>query len=411
MIRRLAAPVAGACLVLLTACSGVPFVSGHGMAAGGIRGPIKVALVDVFSGSTPYAVQGPYLQNSLQLAIDDVNAQGGLLGQQLQLVAVDDGLSMTKTSEVVKQIVGDRSIRLLVGPSLAGLYLAAKPLVEQAHLPNCLTSMAADDLMQNAPYSFREQPQDGANVPALLDYVQHGTQLKKIGLIAEQDGVGQDTDQQLSQLAPKYGLQYLGAAFAPPNADQKTQVQQLMKLGADSVVLSNNPATATRTLQAITALKATAKLRTFGLGGLAPYAFPAQAGDAAGGLVFTATTQTYLSDVPEAKWPPAYRDFVKRAQARFGLAQNGIEMKAVPAAADCVVQWARAVRAANSFDGAPVVDAWERLDVPASQSALGVRERFAPDDHDAVGPDQLGVYQWVKGGDRWGLKQLVDPAT
>ena len=403
--------VAGAACLVLAACGGLPFLGGSSTGPGAIKGPVKVGLVDVFSGTSPYASQGSYLQNSLQFEIDALNAQGGLLGVRLQLVTADDQLSPERTPEAVRQLLADRSVKLLVGPSFAGLYLGAKPLVERARMPDCLTSMGADDLMQNAPYSFRMQAQDRVAVPTLLGYVQHGTQIRKIGLIAENDGVGQGYDQQLSDQASKFGLQYVGAAFVPPAGDQKAQVQQLLKQGADAVVLSNSPATATKTLQAIGALKATARLKALGFGGLGVYAFPQAAGDAASGLTFTSAIQTYLSDLPEARWPAAYRDFVKKAQARFGPAANGVEMKAVPGAAECVLDWARAVQAANDFDGARVARAWERLDVPAAQSLLGVRERFAPDDHDAVPVDGLAVYQWVKSGDRWGLKQLVGPAA
>lgn len=408
MTLRACAAAVAVCL-LLTSCSVA--ASGGGTGLGGSRGPVKVALVDVFSGTSPYASQGTYLQNSLQVEIDALNAQGGLLGVHVQLVTADDQLDPARTSAVVKQLLADGSVRLLVGPSFAGLYLGAKPLIAQTRVPNCLTSMSADDLMVGAPYSFRAQAPNRANVPTLLGYLQHGTQVKKVGLVAENDGIGQDHDSQLSDQAPRFGLQYVGAAFVAPAGDQKAQVQQMLKLGADAILLSDNPATAVKTLQAISALKATAKLKALGFSGLSGYSFPLQAGDPASGLVFTSTIQTYLSDVPEARWPPAYHDFVKKAQSQFGAAANGIEMKAVPAAGDCIVQWSRAVQAASDFDGARVAKAWERLDVPVAESVLGVRERFAPDDHDAVPLDGLGVYQWVKNGDRWSLKQLVGPTA
>jgi len=400
---------AAACL-LFAACGGPTFLGGAS-GPGGVHGPVKVALVDVLSGNSPYASQGTALQNGLQLEIDALNAQGGLLGNQVQLVTADDQLDQARTATVVRQLLADRSVKLLVGPSFAGLYLGAKPLVERARVPDCLTNMAADDLMVGATYTFREQAQSHASVPTLLGYLQHGTQAKKIGLIAENDGIGQDHDAQLSDQAPKFGLQYVGAAFVAPTGDQKAQVQQMLKLGVDAIVVSDNPATATKTLQAITALKANAKLKTLGFSGLNGYAFPQQAGDAANGLVFTSTIETYLSDVPEARWPPAYRDFVKKAQARFGAAANGAELKADPAAADCIVQWSRAVETANDYDGTRVAKAWETLDVPAAQSLLGVHEHFAPDDHDGVPVDGLGVYQWVKNGGNWGLKQLIGPTV
>ena len=111
-------------------------------------------------------------------------------------------------------------------------------------------------------------------------------------------------------------------------------------------------------------------------------------------------------DLPEARWPAAYRDLFHKVTSRFGAAPAGVEMRGSAAAADCVAQWARAVQGANDFDGTRVARAWERLDVPAEQSLLGVRERFSPSDHDAVPPDGLFVYQWTRTGPRWGLKQL-----
>jgi len=405
------APAAGLAALLggllLAGCGALP-VSGGAVAVGS-RGPIKVALVDAFTGPAGSAL-GPALQNSVQLEIDDLNAHGGLLGSQVGLVTADDQYDPATTPDAVRRLVADRAVHLVVGPSFAGIYVGAKPFIDGARMPNCLTSMAADDVMGRAPYSFRAQEPDRSHIPALLAYLQRGTVLRKIGLITDDDAVGQDADRQLSELAPKAGIQYVGAAFAG-TGDQKAQVQQLLKGGADSVLLSTSPATALRTLQAIKQANAGSRLRTYGFGAVGTYGFAQQAGDEAAGLVFVSTIQAYLSDLPEARWPPAYRTFVRAVLARYGPAGNGVEMKGVPAAADCVVQWARAVRAANDLDGGRVARAWEALDVPAAQSVLGVRERFGPGEHDAVPADSLFVYQWARARDRWTLKQLAGPGA
>jgi branched-chain amino acid transport system substrate-binding protein len=417
-VARLTVVAGLAAGLLLCGCGGLPGAGG-GVTAGA-RGPVKVALVDAFSGGPAGAAIGPALQNSLQLEIDDLNAHGGLLGSRVQLVTADDQYSPAAAPDVMRQVLADRAVHLVVGPSFAGLYVGVKPLIERARTPNCLTSMAADDVMARAPFSFRVQEPDRSRIPALLGYLQRSTQLRKVGLITEDDAVGQDADRQLSDQAPRAGLQYVGAAFvgaagaaaaAPGGAagagDQKAQVQQMLKGGAEAVLLSGNPATASRTLLAIKAANAGARLRTFGFAGLASYGFAQQAGDAANGLILVSSIQSYLSDVPEARWPPAYRTFVRGALARYGPAANGVEMKGVPAAADCLLLWARAVRVANDFDGTRVAKAWETLDVPATQTVMGVREQFRPDAHDAVPADSLFVYQWTRNGDKWTLKQLA----
>jgi len=403
---RAAVAALSACLAV-SACS-LPFTNG-GPIDLGPKASVKVALVDVFSGNSGYAYLGPYLKNSLQVEIDGLNATGGLLGSKIQLVTADDQYDMTRTADVVKQVLADRSVKLLVGPSLAGLYLSAKPIIEHARVPNCLTAMAADDVMRRARFSFRAQEADSARMVALLTYIRKNTQMRKIGLIAEDDGVGHGYDSQLSEQSGKAGLQYIGAAFVAGSADLKTPAQQMLQRGAEAVVLSNNPPTAGKTLQAIKQLNAVAKLKAFGFSGLSSYSWVQQVGDPAGGLVFASTIQAYMSDVPEARWPLAYRSFAKEVIARFGTAPNGVEMQGFAAGADCIAQWARAVRGARDFDGTAVARSWEALDIPASESVLGVHEQFSPANHDAVPPDALCIYQWVKNGDRWGLRLLAGP--
>jgi branched-chain amino acid transport system substrate-binding protein len=391
----------------MSACS-LPFSSGTTVGLGS-KGPVKVALVDVFSGNSGYGYLGPYLKNSLQVEIDDLNAAGGLLGAQIQLVTADDGYDMTRTPEVVKQLLSDSAVKLLVGPSFAGLYLGAKPLIEKAQVPNCVTAMYADDVMRTARFTFRAQEADTTRLGALLSYIRKNTQMKKVGLIADDDGVGHGYDGELSDQAGKAGLQYIGAAFAAATGDHKAQVQQMMQRGAEAVILSSNPSTAAKTLQAIKLLNATTRLKAFGFNSLASYDWVQQLGDPGNGVVFESTVQAYLSDVPEARWSPAYRNFSRQTITRYGTAPNRTEMQGIAAGADCITEWAKAVQAARDFNGTDVVKAWETLDIPAAESVLGVHEQFSRTDHDAVPPDGLCIYQWVKNSDKWGLRLLSGP--
>jgi len=391
----------------MSACS-VPFSSGAAVGLGS-KGPVKVALVDVFSGNSGYSYLGPYLKNSLQVEIDDLNAAGGLLGAQIQLVTADDGYDMTRTPEVVKQLLSDSAVKLMVGPSFAGLYLGAKPLIEKVQVPNCVTAMYADDVMRTARFTFRAQEADSARLGALLSYIRKNTQMKKIGLIADDDGVGHGYDGQLSDQAGKAGLQYIGAAFAAGTGDHKAQVQQMVQRGAEAVILSTNPSTAAKTLQAIKLLNATTRLKAFGFNTLASYDWVQQLGDPGSGVVFESTVQAYLSDVPEARWSPAYRNFSRQTITRYGTAPNRTEMQGIAAGADCITEWAKAVQAARNFNGTDIVKAWETLDIPAAESVLGVHEQFSRTNHDAVPPDGLCIYQWVKTSDKWGLRLLSGP--
>jgi len=102
---------------------------------------------------------------------------------------------------------------------------------------------------------------------------------------------------------------------------------------------------------------------------------------------------------------------VKKITTQYGYSSNGLEMKGTPLAADCMIEWAKAVQKANAFDGTKVVKAWEALDIPPTQNVLGVREKFSASNHNAVPQEGIFVYQWAKQPDgKFRLKQLVGPA-
>jgi len=53
--------------------------------------------------------------------------------------------------------------------------------------------------------------------------------------------------------------------------------------------------------------------------------------------------------------------------------------------------------------------AWEQLDVPATRTALGVREKATPANHTTVAADSVFVYSWVRSGSAYRLRQLAGP--
>lgn len=407
MGRRLAALVCG--VIAVAACGGGGSSSSTA-SPGTFKGTVTVALVDVFSGS--FGFFGGYLQNSLQIEADELNAKGGLLGNKIVITTADDQLAPDTGASLVRQQLADSNVKLLVGPSFTSVFLAAKPIINQNKVPNCLPAVAADSAMDGATNSFRTQEQDRYRIPALLNYVAKNTQVKKIGMIYEGDATGMSYDQQLGSEASKAGLQYVGAAFTTATAtDHKPLVQQILAKGAQGVILSNNSTTAGRTALAIQQLGVKNQLTQLGFSGLGGYTYPQLGGDTVDGTIFAATIQSYLTDVPDTKWPPTYRDFVKRVTTQYGYATNGLEMKGTPLAADCMIEWAKAVQKANSFDGTKVVKAWETLDIPATQNVIGVREKFSATEHNAVPQDGIFVYQWSKQPDgKFRLKQLVGPS-
>jgi branched-chain amino acid transport system substrate-binding protein len=403
-MKHRAAAAAALGFVLLTACGvGTP-------STGAFQRTINVALVDVFSGSAGYL--GMYAQNSLQVEVDQLNAKGGVLGSRVEIVPADNELGTSKTVELVRQQLAADDVGLVVGPNSNAAFGAVKQDIGRAQMPNCVTRVG-DDALTGAAFTFRTGAPDRFRVAALLKQLQSAhPEIKKIGLIDEGEEGGQAYDRQLADQAARSGLTYAGrSSVGGADADHRAAAQRSLDQGVQALVLSDQPAAAARTALAVKQLGAGGKLQLLGFGGLAGYDFATAAGDAAVGTLIATSISSYLSDVPQARWPMGYRTFVSKVTSQYGLASNGVELKAAPAAADCIVQWARAVQRAGTFQGAAVARAWETLDVPSSEAVQGVHEVVSPGEHSSVPADGVFVYTWAKLPAGYKLQQLAGPSS
>jgi len=369
---------------------------------------VKVAVVGVFSG--PSATLGRDLRNSLQVQADQLNAKGGVLNNRVEVVAADSELNPAKTAELVRQQLADNDVKLLVGPSFTAGYLAVKGDITQAGMPNCVTAVA-DDALTGATFSFRSDAGERASVTTLLAYLhQSQPDVKKVALLDDGDETAQSYDRQLAEQSVHYGLTYVGHATAN-ESDPGPAAQKMLAQGPQAVVLSAQPGAAARIAQAVQQLAGSARPLLLGFHGLSGYEFPSLSGDVAVNSVFANTTEAYLTDIADSSWPAGYRTFVHSLTRQYGYATNGVDLNGDLAAADCLLQWSRAVTRAGSFRGLNVVKAWENLDLDRSETVLGVHERLSPADHHAVSQSAMLIYQWAKQDSKYRLRQLPTPAV
>lgn len=126
MRRMLAAGALAATAALaLSACSG-------GVAGGGTEtsdGPIKFGMLAPFSGSE--AAFGDYMKFGAQLAIDEINAAGGVNGRELELITEDDACDATAAVAAANKLVS-AGVQGSVGGYCSGATLPTLPIFSQA---------------------------------------------------------------------------------------------------------------------------------------------------------------------------------------------------------------------------------------------------------------------------------------
>ncbi|SNR65548.1 branched-chain amino acid ABC transporter substrate-binding protein [Blastococcus mobilis] len=129
--------------IVLTGCGGGLLSSGE--EGGGSDEPIVLGMITPLSGSS--AAIGPYMQNGAQLAIDEINADGGIDGRELELV-VEDGACDPRTATAAANKLVTDGIDISIGGYCSGATLPTLPIFEKAGVPMIIPAANSTELVE-----------------------------------------------------------------------------------------------------------------------------------------------------------------------------------------------------------------------------------------------------------------------
>jgi branched-chain amino acid transport system substrate-binding protein len=116
--------------------------------------PIKIGALNALSGS--FATYGKSGRQGAQLAIDEINASGGLLGRKLELIQVDDQAKPDVGVQEAKRLILNEKVNFLIGIDSSSVALAVAPLTNEYKIPLVVTHGATPALTEQCnPYVFR----------------------------------------------------------------------------------------------------------------------------------------------------------------------------------------------------------------------------------------------------------------
>ncbi len=189
-IRRVAGMAAGLALVT-------------GMAAAGAAEPIKVG--SVLSVTGPAAFLGDPELKTLQLYVEKLNKEGGVLGRPLQLIHYDDGSDANKANSFGKRLIEDDKVDIIVGGTTTGSTMSMVPLVEKAEVPFISLAGAVVIVEPVKKWVFKTPHTDRMAAEKVFeDMKKRG--LTKVALLSETSGFGQSGKKETEAMAAKMGI-------------------------------------------------------------------------------------------------------------------------------------------------------------------------------------------------------------
>ncbi|EOT44974.1 ABC transporter substrate-binding protein [Enterococcus columbae] len=176
-------------LVLLSACSAAP--GGKGAAAGGGNkqegDTIKIGVNLELSGGV--AAYGNAEKNGVELAVEQINADGGILGKKVKLVVKDNKSDNNEAATVAANLVTNDKVVAVVGPATSGAMKTVIPNMTKAKVP-VITPSATDDTVtlqgkKVQDYVFRSCFQDSFQGIILAKYATENLKADKVAILAD----------------------------------------------------------------------------------------------------------------------------------------------------------------------------------------------------------------------------------
>ena len=210
--------------------------------------PIKIG--SVLSVTGPAAFLGDPELKTLQMYIDDVNKNGGVVGRPLQLVHYDDGSDANKANGFTKRLLDDDKVDVIIGGTTTGATMSMIPLIEKAGVPFISLGGAVIIVEPVKKFTFKVSHNDRMAAEKIYEDMK-ARGITKVALFSETSGFGQSGRKESEAMAAKYGITLVAnETFGPKDTDMSPQLTKIKNTpGVQAVYifgLGQGPAIATK---------------------------------------------------------------------------------------------------------------------------------------------------------------------
>jgi branched-chain amino acid transport system substrate-binding protein len=142
--------------------------------------PVSFAFIGELSGAG--AVSSTNFRDGALMAIEEINAKGGILGRKVELKQYDTQTNPgTARSQMQKAI--DEEPYVILGPIFSGIVKVSMMLAQQAEIPQIMGGEASDLTQQGNDYLFRTSFGQQVSMPKIANYMRDGVKAKTVAVV------------------------------------------------------------------------------------------------------------------------------------------------------------------------------------------------------------------------------------
>jgi len=350
---------------------------------------LKIGLVTALSGQSARA--GEAITRGLQVAIDELNAKGGVLGRKFELVRRDDEATPAKGVIAARELLFKEKVTVLFGGLDTPVSIAIVPIVNEAKVPMMGPWAAGTPITKNGAqdnYVFRVSAVDEIVDKAMLQYSQRTFKAKNCGMILVNNPWGESNEKGLTAALAAKNMKAAGIEkFEGNDVDVVPQLTRLKAAGADCLFLVGNVGPSAQVVKSLDRMGW--KPPVVSHWGPAGGRFTELAGPSAKDVHFIQTYSFF------GKQSPVGQKVMKALMAKYPDIKGPGDITpavGVANAYDAMMLTALAIQAAGKTDGTAIRDGYYKIGKYEGLIKT-YNKPFSPQVHDAVNEND---YVWTQ---------------
>jgi branched-chain amino acid transport system substrate-binding protein len=204
-----------------------------------VRAQEPITIGTVLGTSGKFAFLGEPSQKGVELAVEEINAAGGILGQKLKVISYDDEGNPAKTVNLIDRLLTKDKVAGVIGASTSGTIHVVATACEKAGVPQFYIS-GNSEICKGKKHVFNAAPTDELDAAGMVDFLKENLGVSKIGIIHDSNEYGtrsaESFEKILKERAP--GITVVGVEkYQSTDRDMSAQMINLKNAGSQCVVI------------------------------------------------------------------------------------------------------------------------------------------------------------------------------
>jgi branched-chain amino acid transport system substrate-binding protein len=195
------------------------------------------------------AVSGTNFRDGMILAVEEINAKGGILGKKIDMPLLDTQSEAGIARSQVQKVL-DNKPYIVLGPVFSGSVLTAMMLTQQAEIPELVGGEAAAITQKNNPYVFRTSFGQQFSMPKIANYIRDGVKAKSVSVLWVNNDFGKGgRDSFIKEMASRNIKVVADVSTEAGQADFSADVVKIKAANADAIFVYLNEEESARFLR------------------------------------------------------------------------------------------------------------------------------------------------------------------